>query len=47
MTEINATPKKTMEYLMPGPNGIRRKWDDGVKVSLTITPVVCYITSHI
>lgn len=33
VTEINTTPKKTMEYVIPGPNRVRRQWDDTVKVS--------------
>ena len=33
MTEINTAPKKAMEYFIPGPNRVRRKWDDTVKVS--------------
>ena len=35
VTEINATPKKTLEYFIPGPNRVRMQWDDTIKVSLT------------
>lgn len=29
--EITTTPKNTMEYILPGPNRVRRQWDDTVK----------------
>jgi len=40
--EINTTPQMTMEYLIPGPGRVRKKWDHAVKVYYCIK-VCAYI----
>ena len=43
--EVNAAPKKAMEYFIPGPSRVRRKWDDTVKVSRAICCDITLFTS--
>lgn len=31
VTEVNVAPKKTLEYILPGPNRVRKQWDNTVK----------------
>lgn len=44
--EINSSPKKTLEYTIPGPNRVRRQWDNTVKVSHSTAVAILSLHMH-